>query len=62
MMKIVLLLWVMSPTGEIAGPTEFPGWRSIAECEAAAEAFTAGNPADNNKILVPVARCIEVPK
>lgn len=58
MLKVVLLLWALSPTGEVAGPVEFGGWRSMAECEAAAEAFTAGPDGG----LVQVARCIEVPK
>jgi hypothetical protein len=61
MTKIVLFLWVF--TGGDINLTEIEGWRTMADCEAAAESFTERNPKMVNNIRIGIiGMCEEVPK
>lgn len=63
MTKIVLYWWVMSAAGGITQPIEIEGWKSMSECETAAESFAADNPKIKNDIrFAVVAKCERVPK
>ena len=59
MTKIVLLLWTLSPTGEIL-ETKFEGFRDIGACKAAGVSLTEPHP-DDGWSPVQVVRCVEVP-
>ena len=60
MTKIVLIFWVLSPTGHW-DKTVFEGFRDMDRCEATIEALEARNPHDDFKLQF-AARCVEVPK
>ena len=61
MTEIILYLWVVT-TGDIA-LTQIDGFLNMDDCNAAAEVFTASNPATIGEIQFGmVAKCVEVPK
>ena len=62
MLKIVLVWWVITPSG-VTEPVEWDGWRTMEECKAALVSFTEPNP----KRIAPephgiVGKCMEIPK
>lgn len=62
MTKIILLFWAMVP-GDITETTIIEGWRSMEECETAAESLTASNPTTTPDMAMNVvAMCQVVPK
>ena len=62
MTKIVLLFWAMVP-GDITEVTIIDGWRSMEECETAAESLTASNPVNiPDMAFNVVAMCQVVPR
>jgi len=63
MTKIVLYWWVMTATGGITEPIEIDGWKTMEECEIAAESFTISNPKIKNEIhYAVIAICKKVMK
>jgi len=63
MSKIVLYWWVMTAAGGITEPIEIDGWKTIDECETAADSFTVINPKEKGKIqFAVIAMCERVPK
>ena len=60
MTEIILILWTLSPTGQI-DRLVISDWYTMERCRAAAEVLTEPNPEDG---WAPkqVARCVEVPK
>lgn len=63
MMKIVMLWWVLTDAGQITEPQRFEGWRSMDECETAAESLVMSNPRQQATFKYNVAAmCMEVPK
>lgn len=63
MTKIVLLFWILTDGGQITEPQKFEGWKSMSECETAAESLTESNPKLRNTYkYAMIATCVEVPK
>lgn len=63
MTKIIMLWWVLTDGGQITEPQKFEGWRSMQECQTAAESFTMSNPKHQATFKYAVAAmCVEVPK
>lgn len=60
MTKIILILWTLSPTGQI-DRLIFEGWNNFGDCHNAAEMLTAPHP-DDGWSPGTVVRCIAVPK
>lgn len=60
MLKIILVLWTLSPTGHI-DRLVVDGWYTMEACEVAIDSFIAANPADQWQMQM-AARCVEVPK
>ena len=60
MTKIVLILWTLSPTGEI-DRLEFENFFDMGACNAALVSLTEPSPRDGWS-PVQVGRCVEVPK
>jgi hypothetical protein len=58
-----MLFWVLTETGQVTEPREWDGWKTMEECETAAESFTEANPKLRNTYRYAiVAQCVEVPK
>ncbi len=60
MTKIILILWTVSPSGDI-DRLELDGWFDVGDCKAALVSLTEPNPADGWSPET-VGRCVEVPK
>lgn len=55
--------WVISSAGALSEPIEIEGWKSMGECETAAESFVMLNPKEKATFKFNVmAMCVEVPK
>lgn len=63
MTKIIMLFWVLHGSDGITEPQTFEGWRSMSECETAAESLTESNPREQRTHdYAVIATCMEVPK
>ena len=63
MNKIVMLFWVLTDAGQVSQPERIEGWRSMDECETAAESLVVSNPQMKATFKYNVAAmCIEVPR
>ena len=60
MLKIILVLWTLAPSGEI-DRLYIDGFFDMEQCEAAGIAFITPNPHDEFQIAQ-MFRCVEVPK
>lgn len=60
MTKIILILWTISPGGDI-DRLDLGGWFDLESCNAALVSLTEPNPADGWSPKT-VGRCVEVPK
>lgn len=60
MEKIILILWTLSPTGQL-DRLIVEGFFDMGACKAAAVSLTESSPEDG-WAPVHVARCVEVPK
>ena len=60
MTKIILILWTVSPSGDI-DRLDLGGFFDLGDCKAALVSLTEPNPADGWS-PEQVGRCLEVPK
>ena len=59
MTKTVLILWALA-NGVITEPQEIGNFKTMAECEIAAESLTESNPRDETGSYAVIAKCAEV--
>lgn len=61
MTKIVMIFWVLA-NGSITEPQEIGNFKTMGECETAAESLTVSNPREKRTYgYAVIAKCILVP-